>query len=160
MRAILDFVTERESVLIADDLMATNAALRRLLRRLLRPHMTAWPDMRGAQIELLRVVHRRPGIGVAAAARELQLAGNSVSTLVNQLVDLGMLVRETDPADRRAIRLQLTDAARKRLAEWRRIRTDLVASGMDALPVADRKAIQRALPALHALLDQLSEEGE
>jgi hypothetical protein len=31
---------------------------------------------------------------------------------------------------------------------------------MDVLPVADRRAIQRALPALHALLDQLTEEGE
>ncbi len=146
-------------MLIADELMANNAAMRRLLRRRVRPHMAAWPDLRGAQIELLRVVGLRPGIGVAAAARELQMAGNSVSTLVNQLSDVGMLVRETDPADRRAIRLRLTDAARKRLAEWRRIRVDLVAAGIDALPAADRRAIQRALPALHALLDRLTEEG-
>ncbi|GAA1788893.1 hypothetical protein GCM10009682_08690 [Luedemannella flava] len=39
------------------------------------------------------------GIGVPAAARELRLAGNPVSTLINQLTEAGHLCRETDPAD-------------------------------------------------------------
>ncbi|GAA4336476.1 hypothetical protein GCM10023086_69750 [Streptomyces venetus] len=61
--------------------------------------------MRGAEVELLRLVVTRPGIGISDAARDLGLAANSVSTLVNQLPRAGCLVRETDPADRRAARL-------------------------------------------------------
>jgi DNA-binding MarR family transcriptional regulator len=66
--------------------------------------------LRGAQVELLHVVADQPGIGVAAAAGRLHLVDNSVSTLVNQLVASGLLSRGTDPEDRRAARLELTDA--------------------------------------------------
>jgi len=107
----------------------------------------------------VRVAYEQPGIGVAAAARELHLAANSVSTLVNQLTDLDMLVRETDPTDRRAIRLYPTDIAIKRLAEWRTARAELVGEGIAALPTNDRAAIAAALPALKALLSTLDNQG-
>jgi len=72
--------------------MTTMAALRRLVRRRLRS-VVAGPPLRGAQVELLQVIEKQPGIGIAPAGRALHLAANSVSTLVNQLIDLGMLVR-------------------------------------------------------------------
>jgi DNA-binding MarR family transcriptional regulator len=143
-----------DPVELGDELMTTMAAMRRQVRRELRPQGIG-PQLRGAQIELLRVAHDRPGIGVAAAARELHLAANSVSTLVNQLTDLGMLVRETDPNDRRAIRLHPTDIAVKRLEEWRRARAELVGTGIAALPAADRSAIAAVLPVLRTLLGNL-----
>lgn len=138
--------------------MTTMAAMRRQVRRALRPRGIG-PQLRGAQIELLRVVHDQPGIGVAAAARELYLAANSVSTLVNQLTDVGMLVRETDPNDRRAIRLYPTDAAVKRMEEWRQARAAFVGTGMAGLTPAGRQAIAAALPALRILLANLDSEG-
>ena len=106
-------------------------------------------------MELLQVVEKQPGIGIAPAGRALHLAANSVSTLVNQLIDLGMLVRDTAPEDRRAARLWLTEAATQRLATWRHARIDLVADAMAGLSVADRHALARALPALRALLTAL-----
>ena len=86
-------MTEPDPVALGDELMATMAKLRRQVRRTLRPQGIG-PQLRGAQLELLRVAYEQPGIGVAAAARELHLAANSVSTLVNQLTELDMLVRE------------------------------------------------------------------
>lgn len=143
-----------DPVAIGDELMTTMAAMRRQVRRELRPKGIG-PQLRGAQIELLRVAQDRPGIGVAAAARELHLAPNSVSTLVNQLTDLGMLIREIDPGDRRAIRLYPADQATKRLAEWRTARAELVGAGIADLSPTDRVAIAAALPALRALLSNL-----
>src|SRR5882757_7995487 len=140
-----------DPVAIGDELMTTMAAMRRQVRRELRPQGIG-PQLRGAQIELLRVASDRPGIGVAAAARELHLAANSVSTLVNQLTDLGMLVRETDPADRRAIRLYPTDTAVERMRQWRFARAELVGAGIAAMSPADRAAIAAVLPALRTLL--------
>jgi DNA-binding MarR family transcriptional regulator len=151
-------MTEIDPVALGDELMTTAAALRRRVRRALRPRGIG-PQLRGAQLELLRVAYEQPGIGVAAAARELHLAANSVSTLVNQLVDLDMLVREIDPADRRAICLYPTDVAVKRLAEWRTARAELVGAGIAALAPADRVAIDAALPALRTLLSTLDQEG-
>src|SRR5690348_3996854 len=139
----------------ADELMGLAAGLRRVVRRRLRAELPG-PALRGAQVELLQLVEEEPGVGVAAAARSLHLAGNTVSTLVNQLVAAGMVHREVDPADRRAARLSLTDAARERLARLRLARRALVADAMDRLPAADVAAVEAALPALKNLLRELS----
>jgi DNA-binding MarR family transcriptional regulator len=144
-------VTSLDPTVLGEELMTVMAALRRLVRRRLRS-VVPGPPLRGAQVELLQVVEEQPGIGIASAGRALHLAANSVSTLVNQLIDLGMLVRQTDPVDRRAARLWLTEVATQRLAAWRQARVELVAGSVAGLPVADREALARALPALRALL--------
>jgi DNA-binding MarR family transcriptional regulator len=142
---------------LAEQLMRTVLSLRRVVRRRVRTEMSG-PPLRGAQAELLRVVEEQPGIGVAAAARELHLAGNSVSTLVNQLIDAHMLRREVDPLDRRAARLELTEEARQRLDTWRRARTGVVSGALDALSEEDTRAITDALPALEKLMAILKEQ--
>jgi DNA-binding MarR family transcriptional regulator len=106
------------------------------------------------------VVGRNPGISVAAAARELRLADNSVSTLVNQLLTAGMLRRETDPGDRRAVRLELTPAAQRHIADWRDRRARMVGARMADLSDDDRAAIGAALPALRRLVSGLQTEPE
>ncbi|QDO06218.1 MarR family transcriptional regulator [Streptomyces sp. S1D4-23] len=135
------------------------AGVQRLIRRRLRRGTTA-PRLRGAEIELLRLVVARPGIGVSEAAKELYLAGNSVSTLVNQLARDGYLNRETDPADRRAARLLPTPAADARLRDWRERRTALVRRQVARLDEAERAALEAALPALRKLAVNLHEEAE
>lgn len=147
-----------DGIRLADDLMHVTMAMRRLVRRRLRVEKPS--SLRPAQVELMLVVARHPGISVATAARELRLADNSVSTLVNQLAGAGMLRRETDPDDRRAARLELTPAAQRHIAEWRDRRARLVAAGLDELPAEDRAAIAAALPALGRLLTHLQEQGD
>jgi DNA-binding MarR family transcriptional regulator len=140
----------------ADELFAVVAGLRRVARRRLRDSVSG-PRLRGAQSELLQLVEAEPGIGVAAAARALHLAGNSVSTLVNELVREQLLHREIDPSDRRAARLLLTDQARARLTAWRRARSQMVGAAYDRLPTPDQDTLTTALPALRRLLRELEE---
>ncbi|GAA2782065.1 hypothetical protein GCM10010521_71060 [Streptomyces rameus] len=142
-----------------EDLTDALVGVQRLIRRRLRAGVTR-PRLRGAEVELLRLVESRPGIGISDAARQLHLASNSVSTLVNQLVRDGYLVRATDPADRRAARLMLTGAAERRLADWQRRRTELVGRHLSRLGEADREALRAALPALRRLAATLHEEAE
>jgi DNA-binding MarR family transcriptional regulator len=143
----------------SEELADALVGVQRLIRRRLRPQM-ADPRLRGAEVELLRLVVAQPGIGISDAAKELYLAGNSVSTLVNQLAREGYLTRETDPADRRAARLLPTPAAEARLSEWRKRRAQLVRRQMDRLDEADRQALRAALPALRKLAVNLHEEAE
>ena len=143
---------------LADRLLGAVQGIRRVVRRRVRADVPGSP-LPGAQVELLRVVADRPGIGVAAAARELHLANNSVSTLVNQLADSGLLRREADPADRRAARLEITAAAADRMAAWRRARTGLVADALAELSEEDTEAIAQALPALEKLVGILKEQA-
>jgi DNA-binding MarR family transcriptional regulator len=142
-----------EGVRLAAELMSVNTAMRRLVRRRLREQMP--PRLRPAQVELLVVVGNHPGISVASAARELHLADNSVSTLVNQLLAAGMLRRETDPDDRRAVRLELTPDARRHMADWRDRRARMIGARIEELTEEDRTAIAAALPALGRLLTSL-----
>ncbi|WEO99302.1 MarR family transcriptional regulator [Streptomyces sp. FXJ1.172] len=144
---------------LPEELADTLVRIQRLIRRRLRGGLTL-PRLRGGEVELLRLVESRPGIGISDAAKALHLAGNSVSTLVNQLVKGGYLLRETDPADRRAARLLLTGAAEKRLADWQRRRAELVGRHVSRLDEADREALRAALPALRKLAATLHEEAE
>ncbi|GHJ42471.1 MarR family winged helix-turn-helix transcriptional regulator [Streptomyces sp. TS71-3] len=143
----------------ADALSDALAGIQRLIRRRLRGSM-AEPRLRGAQVELLRLVVARPGIRVSAAAKELYLAGNSVSTLVNQLSQAGYLTRETDPEDRRSALLRPTAAAESRLRDWQARRSALVREQVARLDEADRAAIAAAVPALRRLAQSLHEEVE
>ncbi|MGP4020500.1 MarR family winged helix-turn-helix transcriptional regulator [Saccharopolyspora sp. 5N708] len=147
-------MSDADPLTVADELMTVTTALRRVVRRSLRAELPG-PHPRGAEIELLRVVEQRPGISVAAAALQLRLAANSVSTLVNQLARVDMLHRETDPDDRRVVRLRLTDAAAHRLTTWRHARTDLVREAFANLSTVDQKAIAGALRGLNALVEDL-----
>jgi DNA-binding MarR family transcriptional regulator len=148
-----------ESTTVADDLADVFARIQRLVRRRLRPGLPG-PRLRGAQVELLGIVAARPGIGVSAAAQELHLAGNSVSTLVNQLVTADLLIRTPDPADRRAACLTVTETARKRITEWRQRRSQLLTAQLARLSEEDRAALRDAMPALRRLAENLYEEVE
>jgi len=143
---------------LAAELTRVVASLRRVARRRLHAGLRLSP-LPEAQRELLLLVEMRPGIGVAAAAAELGLAGNSVSTLVNALTEAGLLRRETDPADRRAVRLSLAPAGQHRLQAWRTERSAVVGEALDGIGTEQRQAIEAALPALRALVGRL-QDGE
>ncbi|MFF1838332.1 MarR family winged helix-turn-helix transcriptional regulator [Streptomyces sp. NPDC058231] len=141
---------------LSDELAGLLPRIQRLARRRLWAGLPA-PRLRGAHAELLRLVATHPGIRVSAAARELCLAANSVSTLVNHLVTEGLLRREADPVDGRAALLLATPAGIRRLCEWRARRDALFREHVAGLDTADRAALTAALPSLHRLAESLRE---
>ncbi len=148
------------SELLADELLRTLAAVRRTSRRHAgRP--AEWLALTGAQLELARLVRRLPGVSVTDAARELRVAPNTVSTLVRQLVDAGVVVRRADPDDRRVARLDLAEDIRRAIDAWRDRRVVALGTALDALPSADRRRLGELLPLLAqvaAELDLVAEE--
>ncbi len=146
---------ERTIQALAAELPAALSALRRGIRR------TAgggplFGSLTGAQGELARLVRHRPGVSVAAAAAELQLSANTVSTLVSQLSEAGVLVRELDTADRRVARLRLTERARTRIHRWRDQQAQQVGAALRRLSARQVRALAAAMPALTALADELA----
>ena len=125
-------------------------AFRRSLRRTARQDFNR-EALSPTEVELLALIRSRPGTGVAAAAAELRLAPNTVSTIVRKLVVIGLVHRDFDPADRRAARLTLTQAAEDRLADWRNHRADILTTAMAGLDVGERDVITRAIPLLEKL---------
>jgi MarR family transcriptional regulator for hemolysin len=65
-------------------------------------HATAWAVV---------VIHRAPeGARPGAVAEALEIEPSSLVRLIDQLIAAGLVLREDDPADRRAKRLRLTPA--------------------------------------------------
>jgi DNA-binding MarR family transcriptional regulator len=144
---------------LADDLYDVIGLLRRRSRRLVGSPL---PELAlsGAQRELVRVVRRNPGVTVADAARVLGLAPNTVSTLVGQLLALGVVVRERDEQDRRVARLDLTAWARTALERWRDRRVQATASALSGLPSAERARLAAALPTIARIAADLPEPAD
>jgi DNA-binding MarR family transcriptional regulator len=144
---------------LAEELLAALGLVRRHLRRSVgRPFpLSALTD---SQAELVRTVRRNPGISVAEAAAELGLVANTVSTLVGQLTERGLLQRTPDESDRRIARLTLTEPAREQVEAWRDRRTALVTRTLDDLTADERAALRSALPILTGLAERLHPEEQ
>ncbi|MEU9618409.1 MULTISPECIES: MarR family transcriptional regulator [unclassified Streptomyces] len=144
---------------LSDELAGLLPRIQRLARRRLWSGLSG-PRLRGAHAELLRLVAAEPGIRVSAAAHDLCLAANSVSTLVNRLVAEGLLRRDTDPGDGRAALLYPTAAGIGRMREWGARRDALFREHVARLDAAERDALTAALPSLRRLAESLREGEE
>lgn len=142
---------------LAERLLGALSAVRRSGRlRAARP--VELTPLTGAQLELVRLVRRDPGTSVAEAAAELRLAANTVSTLVGQLTEAGLLERHTDASDRRVVRLQVRPDIRRKVDAWRDRRILNLATAVARLSDGDRRCLARAVPALERLAEALEAE--
>ncbi|HEY8528030.1 MAG TPA: MarR family transcriptional regulator [Acidimicrobiales bacterium] len=144
---------------LGGELASAVAQLRRVVRRAVRRTIDA--PLSPAASEVLLAVALRPGVGVNEVAEELRLAPNTVSTLVRQLVDRGVLVRSTDPADRRVARLDVTPAARARIDLHRARRAETMDRALAKLDDREREVLAAAVPLLRRIAADLeAETGE
>jgi DNA-binding MarR family transcriptional regulator len=79
----------------------------------------------------------------------------SMSALIARLVEQGLLRREPDPRDARAVLLSLTPAGEELVARRRADRADRLARALQELPAGDAELLADALPALSRLADAL-----
>lgn len=77
----------------------------------------------------------------------------SMTDVVARLERLGYARRAPDPADRRAVLAELTEAGADLFAELVRAREEFLSHRLAELSEADRQAIAAALPALWRLLE-------
>lgn len=145
---------EHAALELAEELYAAISMLR---RRAARSSGDPWSpqSLTGAQLELMKFVRRQPLVSVAAAAAELGLVPNTVSTLVRQLVDEQLLERVRDDTDGRVIRLRLTPAALQSVMQWNDQRSSLTAAAICVLDRSDRAALARAVSILAQLASSL-----
>ena len=148
-----------EPVPVPVGLADTIARLRRALRRGARVADPA-NTLAVAQFELLACVADNPGVRPGNLARLLNLRPNTVTTLVNALVGLGMIDRGTAAGDGRAITLSVTDAGRRAVHAWQATNSAVLNLALSTLTATQRSALTRAVPALDALavaIDQLAD---
>lgn len=77
----------------------------------------AGSGMRQVLFGILSVIAANPGINQGNAGKALGIQRANMVSLVNELVDRGLVSRETDPGDRRALVLNLTGEGEAIVAE-------------------------------------------
>jgi DNA-binding MarR family transcriptional regulator len=128
--------------------------LRRALRRGVRPavpHEALAP----AQVEVLQYLAESPGLRAGELTDRMLLAPTTISTLIGQLLDRGLVERRPHPTDRRAWQLHATAAGLAELTHWQAATLGALRPAMQSLTKADRQAVRAALPALERLVAAL-----
>lgn len=132
-------------------------ALGRLSRQLRTTMAAAESDLTPTKISLLLGVDRRGQMRISELAEVEGLNPTMLSRMISRLVEAGLLDRVSDAGDRRAAWVQVTDDGHRLAERMRRERTEAVNRGIAGLADADREILQRAIPALEALADQLQD---
>lgn len=112
-----------------------------------------------AQVEILQRLRDEPRLRVRDLAERHRLAANTVSTLVQQLVEGELVARVPDPDDRRAVVLTITPSGQAALEKWTAAHERRIESALLGLPERERQRIARVVPALLALADSLESDS-
>lgn len=108
-----------------------------------------------AQVEFLQRLAEEPRLRINDLARKHSMAKNTVSSLIQQMVEAGLVSRDPDPQDRRAVRITLTEKGESSLQAWMHGNELIVANALLRLDDEDRAMIDQALPALARLANAL-----
>ena len=129
--------------------------LRRALRTSIRTDYR-WEALPMARVEVLLALNEHQPVRVGELATLLRLAPNTISGLVQALVETGLVTRAPDPSDRRVAVVELTRAGRTQLTDWERAHQQRIGDALGRLLATDQASIRAALPALDRLVDHLA----
>jgi DNA-binding MarR family transcriptional regulator len=103
-----------------------------------------------SQAKVLYLVQAAPGLRMSDLSARLGVSLSTVSGVVDRLVDQGLLNRRDDPADRRHVVLQLTDAGTTQLQLFRELNQGQIRTLLADIDAADLAVIGDALDILAA----------
>jgi DNA-binding MarR family transcriptional regulator len=112
------------------------------------------------ELEIMKLLVRRPGLSVTEVARDLGLQPSNVSTAVRSLTERGMIERRTHENDARIGRLHPTDRAVKNRGAREHAWGRELERVLETLPPASAKQLRNAVPALQDLAAALAGNRE
>ncbi|GAA2609204.1 MarR family winged helix-turn-helix transcriptional regulator [Paractinoplanes durhamensis] len=113
------------------------------------------PALPESQVAVLRRLSHAGGRTPAQLADDLHLARPTISNVVRDLTEGGLVSRQPSPVDGRSVLLVPTARAEGMLDAFRQGRAEVMARAVAELPAEDRERITAALPSLALLLDRI-----
>jgi DNA-binding MarR family transcriptional regulator len=120
----------------------------RLARRL---RQEAGAGLTPSQLSALAVIANHGPLSLGSLAEHERLAPPSITRLVKKLAEQGLVVRTTDPADRRIATVMTSEHGEALLAESRRRKTAWLTNRIEVLGDDDRRRLAEALDVLDRL---------
>lgn len=105
-------------------------------------------ELTPSQARCLVFLAVRPGASLKALAGALEVQSMSVLRVVDGLEQRKMLRRESDPADRRALKISLTKAGEAGVERVWRTLDEIIADACDGMSLGDRKTLKNSLMSL------------
>jgi DNA-binding MarR family transcriptional regulator len=105
-------------------------------------------DLSVVQAQALIALDADPGMNVGALAAALSKDQASTSILIDKLMTLGLVLRETDPSDRRRANIYVTAQAKPLVSQLETARDDINRLIIDALGRDDSRSLEGLLQQL------------
>ncbi|MFI1994300.1 MarR family transcriptional regulator [Actinoplanes sp. NPDC020271] len=134
----------------SDVAAAIESSVESLAAVLERARLAQAPVIPPAQLRVLTIVAENRHTNMSRLAEALDVVPSSASRLCDRLEATGLLRRVVDPRDRREVRLLLTPASRRLLADLREHRRAALTEVLERMPVSARQDLVRALRAFEA----------
>lgn len=129
---------------------AVESSVEALVAVLERARTAQQPTVPPAQLRVLTIVAGNRHTNMSRLAEALDVVPSSASRLCDRLEATGLLRRVADPRDRREVRLLLTPASRRLLADLRERRQAALAEVLELMPAGARQELLRSLQAFEA----------
>ncbi|MGW6282563.1 MarR family winged helix-turn-helix transcriptional regulator [Kribbella sp. NPDC055071] len=107
------------------------------------------------QASVLGLIAFRGPLGLTELAQLEGLNPTMLSRVVGRLTELGLIQRDPNPQDLRAVRVEATEAGRQLHERVKLLRVEALGSCLDQMPARSAQTIIDALPALDALAQTL-----
>lgn len=131
----------------------TAARLRVAIARLARQLRQHSPGgLTPSQWSALATVEQFGPLRIGDLAEREGVTAPTATRVVASLEEAGLLSRASDPADRRTSYIALTDEARTKLEETRRVQSTELVQRLSGMPAGDVQRLVDLLPILESLL--------
>ena len=142
---------------VAIDLLSIPPLIGRGIRRkLIKTTLTCIDvDITPHHFEIIRLLHEEGTLHVAEIGERLHIAKAQMTQLLDKLVDMNIVERETDKADRRIYNICLTDSGRNIFREHKDRIMSAVRETMSGLTDEELEDLSNTLRKLHSVLSKL-----
>jgi DNA-binding MarR family transcriptional regulator len=111
-----------------------------------------------ARFDLMAQLERNPdGLKMTELSQRMMVTGGNVTALTDQLEDEGLVVRESDPSDRRAYTVKLTAAGRRLFLKMAAVHEQWVIELFSGLKSGDKDSLHHLLGKLKAHTNKVVE---
>jgi DNA-binding MarR family transcriptional regulator len=123
---------------------------------LTKAHDSEWLalDIGMGQLKAMMVLVKHRQLTVGGIARALSISEPSASLLVDKLVGRGLVVRETDPADRRRTLVLPSEEGDQLVERLRRSRREHLIGWLEQMDEGDLAALAQGLGALADVIER------
>ena len=112
-------------------------------------------DISLPHFEIMKTLEATGTLHIAEIGERLQIPKPQMTHLIDRLVSLEMVARQTDAADRRIINITLTDKGKTRIEEHDRLIKSSVKENLSCLTDAELQELSVSLRKLRDILSKL-----